>query len=281
MIYIMDTPEHEIDWATGQELVGASAMQVKFAKAIVEGLNLTASARAAGYRGEGAALRGHACRVAKSNKVKALISWARAGGAGPSDVPGDLKELKRILWKHARGADKNHSIKATEVLHRLAAQERELGMTRADDGFEQERLCRDLMMTNEDGAASFMLLLAGQRLALSCLPLLHDMTSKVQATWPEIWAKLLARQSDVMRQDLANKLADRNYQRGTRELIWGEKGWVLGSDNRPKPDPEGRAYVAPVTPLPGGIVIRSGNGADTAERPRTDGKEAKEQTAAR
>ena len=248
---LMDKPEHEIDWKTGQELVGASRMQTIFARSVVEGLNLTASARAAGYRGQGPALRGHASRVAKSNKVMALIAWARAGGAGPSDVPGDTKELRRILWRHARGADKNHSIKATEVLNRLAMAERDRGMSRAEDGLEQERLARDLMMTNEDGAASFMLLLAGQRLSLSCMPLLHDVAREVKKSWPEVWTKLLTRQSDVMGRDLVNKLGDPTWQRGARELVWGEKGWVIGTDNLPAPDPEGRAYVEPRTPLPG------------------------------
>jgi hypothetical protein len=245
-----DLPEHEVDWSVGQDLVGTSAKQTKFARRICDGLNQTQAAKAAGYRGEGSGLRGHAARLAKSNKVRALISWAKAGGAGPSDVPGDLKELKRILWKHARGSDKNFSIKSSEILHRLAAQERDLGIARADDGFEQERLARDLMMTNEDGVASFMLLLAGQRLALSCMPLLHDMAPKVQAEWPEIWTKLQARQSGVMLLDLKNKLADENYQRGTREMVWGERGWVIGRDNRAVPDPEGRAFISPSTSLP-------------------------------
>jgi hypothetical protein len=42
----------EINWAEGQALVGASDMQTRFARAIVEGLNQTAAARAAGYSGE-------------------------------------------------------------------------------------------------------------------------------------------------------------------------------------------------------------------------------------
>ena len=89
----METSDYDelrpaVDWAVGKELIGASDMQVRFAKALVDGLSQTAAAKAAGYRGEGAALRGHASRVAKSNKIKALVSWARAGGAGPSDNPG-------------------------------------------------------------------------------------------------------------------------------------------------------------------------------------------------
>jgi hypothetical protein len=115
----------EIDWEVGRDLVGASARQVKFAQGLVNGLSQTASARHAGYAGTDSALRGAASRIAKSSKVRALVQWARAGGAGPSDTPGDAAELKKILWRHARAKDPARSIKATEVLHRIEAAERE------------------------------------------------------------------------------------------------------------------------------------------------------------
>lgn len=118
-------PREEIDWDAGRELVGASVMQTRFARALVEGMNATAAARAAGYSGSGAALRGHAARVKKSNKVMALVQWARAGGAGPSDEPGDIGELERILWRDARAKDPTRRMKAVEILHRLETQKRE------------------------------------------------------------------------------------------------------------------------------------------------------------
>ena len=31
--------------------------------------------------------------------------------------------MKHILWKHARGDDKNHAIRAAEVLHRIEKEE--------------------------------------------------------------------------------------------------------------------------------------------------------------
>src|SRR5665811_2245489 len=130
----------------------------------------------------------------------------RAGGAGPSDTPGDLAELKKILWRHARGADKNHSIKATEVLHRLAAHEREQGMALADDGFGQERSARDFILQNPNGAVAYVLLLSGQGLALSCLPMLNDLAPKAAALWPEVWERLVEKQSSTMREDLSAKL---------------------------------------------------------------------------
>src|SRR4029078_11438990 len=94
----IDDAENEIDWDVGAELIGASPRQLKFVQGLVAGMNQMQAARAAGYKGEGAALRGAASRLAAVSKVKALLSWARAGGAGPSDAPGSTDELKKILW---------------------------------------------------------------------------------------------------------------------------------------------------------------------------------------
>lgn len=115
----------DLDWREGQEQTGCSDKQTAFVRALMDGANKTQAAREAGYGGEGSTLRSHASQLAKSHKVRALIAWAQAGGAGPTDVPGDPEELKRILWRHARAKDPARSIKATEVLHRLDAQERE------------------------------------------------------------------------------------------------------------------------------------------------------------
>jgi len=213
-------------------------------KGLIAGLSQTAAARAAGYKGDGAGLRGLASRLAKSNKVRALLGWAKAGGAGPSDAPGDVSELKRILWKHARGADKNHALKATEILHRLAAQEREAGQAMADDGFGDWRMARDLLMVRgADGAAAYMLF--SSHTALSCLPMLQDLARAVRPAHPQLWADLVKRQSDVMRTDLENKLADTSWQLAPREKIWGEAGWIIGSDGVAKPDPQGRGFISP------------------------------------
>ncbi len=118
-------PGAEVDWHDGQAITGCSDKQVSFVQALMKGANKTQAAREAGYRGEGSTLRSSASQLAKSHKVKALLAWAKAGGAGLTDVPGDVDELKKILWRHARGSDKNASLRATEVIHKLEAQERE------------------------------------------------------------------------------------------------------------------------------------------------------------
>ncbi len=115
----------DLNWLEGQEQTGCSDRQVKFVQALMQGANKTQAAREAGYAGEGSTLRSSASQLAKSHKVRALISWAQIGGAGPSDVSGDQDELKRIAWRHARSKDVNRSIRGTELVHKIAAQERE------------------------------------------------------------------------------------------------------------------------------------------------------------
>ena len=58
-----------------------------------------------------------------SPKVQSFLALAKQEGYGVPDEPGDATELKHILWKHARGDDKNHSIRAAEVLHRIENEE--------------------------------------------------------------------------------------------------------------------------------------------------------------
>jgi hypothetical protein len=121
---LQDADATKINWGEGQELTGASDMQVAFAKALCRGASKTQAAKQAGYKGEGSGLRGLASRMSKSHKVMALIAWAKAGGAGPSEIEGDPKELRRILWRHARSQDATRSIRASEVLHKLDADEK-------------------------------------------------------------------------------------------------------------------------------------------------------------
>lgn len=120
----MEQSTNILDWSEGQELTGCSDLQVRFAQGLVQGLSKTAAARQAGSEGEDATLRSVASRASQSHKVKALLSWARSRGAGPSEIPGDEQELRRLLWRHARSADPSRSIKATEALMRLEEADR-------------------------------------------------------------------------------------------------------------------------------------------------------------
>jgi phage terminase small subunit len=116
-----NAPSFNFDEAV--DLCGLSNLQRDFVKAILRGANRTQAARAAGYSGTDEQLRGAGYKAYNSPKVQAFLSLAKQEGCGVPDEPGDASELKHILWKHARGDDKNHAIRAAEVLHRIEKEE--------------------------------------------------------------------------------------------------------------------------------------------------------------
>jgi hypothetical protein len=73
----------------------------------------------AGYSGNDAMLRSAGYKAARMDKVIAFLKWAEADGAGTPDIPCTGEELKKILSRHARGADKPNAIRASEVLIKL------------------------------------------------------------------------------------------------------------------------------------------------------------------
>ena len=100
-------------------MIGLSDKQFKFAMARLKGASRTQAAKVAGYAGEDAQLRNAGSDAAKSDKVIAFLAWAQKSGAGVPDEPVDATELRKIMSRHARGDDKNASIRACEVLHKL------------------------------------------------------------------------------------------------------------------------------------------------------------------
>ena len=116
-----NAPSFDFDEAA--DLCGLSSLQRDFARAVLRGANRTQAARAAGYSGTDEQLRGAGYKAYNSPKVQAFLSLAKQEGYGIPDEPGDATELKHILWKHARGEDKNHAIRAAEVLHRIEKEE--------------------------------------------------------------------------------------------------------------------------------------------------------------
>jgi phage terminase small subunit len=113
----------EFDFGEAAELCGLSSLQRDFARAVLRGANRTQAARAAGYSGTDEQLRGAGYKAYNSPKVQSFLALAKQEGCGVPDEPGDASELKHILWKHARGDDKNHAIRAAEVLHRIEKEE--------------------------------------------------------------------------------------------------------------------------------------------------------------
>jgi hypothetical protein len=109
------------------DLCGCTEKQISFAAALLEGHNYTEAAFRAGYSGErdSVQLRSAGSSAARSKPVQALLALAESRGLGIPNAPGDMDELKRILWTHARSKDKQASIKATAELQRIEREERE------------------------------------------------------------------------------------------------------------------------------------------------------------
>jgi hypothetical protein len=116
----------QFDFEEAANLCGLSGLQREFVRAKLKGANNTQAARAAGYSGDDEQLRSAGHRAYSSPKVQSFLSLAQREGYGVPDEPGDTNELMRILWKHARGEDKSHAIRAAEVLHRLKKEEAEV-----------------------------------------------------------------------------------------------------------------------------------------------------------
>jgi hypothetical protein len=107
-------------------LCGCTPKQVAFAAGLLEGLSQTEAAFNAGYSGDrnSSQLRSAGSAAARMKPVQALLALAESRGLGVPSSPGDMNELRAILWQHARSKDKNHSIAASKELMRLEAEEK-------------------------------------------------------------------------------------------------------------------------------------------------------------
>lgn len=117
-------------------LLGLSDKQRRFADAILAGANQTQAARAAGYGGEGSALRSTASEVAQSPRVQSYLSWARNNRSGVPNDPATLQEVEMRLSELLRGKDASAAIRAAEVLNRLHTARAEASRDRTPDPIE-------------------------------------------------------------------------------------------------------------------------------------------------
>jgi hypothetical protein len=233
-------------WMEAAKSVGADERQMKFACAKFQNCSNTEAARRSGYgEGGGEAIRQTAYRVAKTRVVTTLLAIASAECKGGPDGAVDSREAKAILSGLARASDPSVKIRALEALGRLDANEREAGISRDADGLSDDRLVRDVLMLpahiRSEQAAG--LALAFTPVAMSRWPMLHDLAPVVRASWPEIWERLLALQSPMMRKELDEFLGNKSWQIDDRQRVWGEVNWEIGADNvaRPVPVAEGGA----------------------------------------
>jgi hypothetical protein len=108
------------------ELCGCTELQIRFAEGMLQGMNQSEAALHAGYAGEkgSVAIRSAGSSAARSKPVQALLALAESRGLGIPSAPGDMDELKRILWSIARSKDRMNSIKAATELRRIEEEEK-------------------------------------------------------------------------------------------------------------------------------------------------------------
>ena len=179
-------------------MIGATERQARFAKASLAGLNNTRAAKAAGYSGSDEQLRQAGYRVSRCDKVKALISLAKVQGGGIPDKPGDVAELKRILWRHARGGDKPASLRASEILHRLDAAEKEAV---EDRGTPEEAIVK-LMDTGRGSMVNAIELWQKAGFRLELCPRIHEALEEAARHFPEWHSSIVANMSADEREAL-------------------------------------------------------------------------------
>lgn len=122
-------PAGKFDPQEARRLLGLTDTQFKFAQARLRGMNQSQAAREAGYKGDDDQIRSAGNKAARSSKVISFMAWAEREGSGIPDEPCNSDELKKILSRHARSADKNTAIRAMEVLHRIGQADAERNET--------------------------------------------------------------------------------------------------------------------------------------------------------
>jgi len=114
------------DLAELNKLCGCTEKQLKFVEAMLQGMNYSEAALHAGYAGEAGsvAIRSAGSSAARAKPVQALLALAESRGLGIPSAPGDMEELRRILWTHARSKQGKNSIDASRELRRIEDQDK-------------------------------------------------------------------------------------------------------------------------------------------------------------
>jgi len=180
--------ESEFDWPEAAQTVGASEKQVAFCQAVLSGSSNTAAARQAGYAGDDVQLRSAAYAVSRSGKVQALLSLARAGGAGVMDDILSDDEARRILSRMARQGDPQAKVRAIAALHRMECSSSDDYPDWSPD-VTARRLCE---AAGAYGALAALGIYVTQAKTLFGMPLGDKIVPLVSRDFPEALKKILA-----------------------------------------------------------------------------------------
>ena len=224
-------------WLEAAKSCGADERQMKFACCKFKNKSHTESARRSGYGEDGEAAKQAGYRLSRTRVVSTLLALASAECRGGPDGTVDSKEARVILSGLARSSDPSIRIRACEAIQRMDNAEREFAGSLENDGLSDCRAARDILLTpahlRPEYAAGFVLSLVP--MAMSRWPMLHDLAPVVRESWPEVWGRLLERQSPSMRNELERFLADPGWQLKVRKEVWGEVNYEIQADGVPRP----------------------------------------------
>jgi hypothetical protein len=222
-------PFGEAKWRDLAATAGASELQLRFSIARFNGASAAKAAEIAGYSGSRDELRRAGYSAVRSTAVTALLDLAAVDSPYESALTD--QEVDRKIAKLVRSGDPNVSMKAAELFDKRRARAKEAGEGPTDDGFEDWRYCRDYLI-QDNGASQFMLFYRGLRKNLGGpvnYPLLIDVYTLAQGEpfGQAIFDWAGRDMNEASKDDLAKKLADKNYQLEARQKIWAEIGIKL------------------------------------------------------
>jgi hypothetical protein len=231
----------EIDWGDISEgrwrelaqACEANELELRFCVARHNGASATAAARAAGVVGRDNAIRQRALKLKNSEPVIALLAAAAAETGGPTGGITE-REIEATIARLIRARDVSANKVGVELYDKREQRKREFGNGPDDDGFVEWRLARE-MCGVPFGAVCFLGMTCGNGAfsapAISCIPMFHDVYWRAMRDAPEYVETLRSRLSATMLEDLANRVADFDWQRQARTQIWEEVGVSIDQAN--------------------------------------------------
>jgi hypothetical protein len=231
----------------------ATELQIRFACARHRGADATASARLAGYRARGDALRQSAHKASHSTAVMSMLALVGAEDTATPDKVLDRSSRMQMLSDIARtNPDSTAKMRAVEALNKMDEQATKLGEAADNDGLSEDRLVRELLEMKGGGTACLALWTNLDGYCPSHLPLLHDVyAAVVRENNLEFWQRAVGRFSSMERVRLQRALDDPKYQLENRIKLWAEVGVEIETPDNP----------AGNTTNPQAVKLNGGNGA--------------------
>jgi hypothetical protein len=212
-------------WRELAQAVEANELELRFCIARHNGASGTAAARIAGVVGKDNAIRQTAFKLMRSEPVIALLAAAAAETGHPTGGVTE-REIEAAIARMIRSRDVQANKIGVELFDKRRERERNRGTGPEDDGFLEWRLARE-MCGVPFGAVCFLGMTCNNGVgapAISCIPMFHDVYWRALRDAPEYVESLRSRLSPSMLEDLADRVADFDWQRQARIQLWEEVG---------------------------------------------------------